>query len=102
MKPKRVVVEWEDCYVLDNGPWAEKETDFKWVPYVVESTGFLLYEGPEGVVITDSWTDKDHTGTRQQIPRGMIRKLRVESQRKRKTNAGSEVRARPEAKAVGD
>lgn len=76
MTPKKVTVVWEDCLELDiDDLWVEKVQDFKWEPYLVETIGFLLYDGPEGVVVTDTWTAKDHTGTRTQIPRGMIRSV---------------------------
>lgn len=86
MTPKKAVVTWEDCKALDTELWAEKVKDgaFVWVPYIVETVGFLLYDGPEGVVVTDSWTDADHTGQRTQIPRGMIRSMVIEPERRRR------------------
>lgn len=78
-KPPKAVIVWEDCYVLDSETWVKKhEGAFEWKPYLVETMGFVLYDGAEGVVVTDSWTDAEHTGTRTQIPRGMIRSITYE------------------------
>lgn len=91
-KPKRVHIVWEDCYVLDSATWVEKEDGpHIWKPYLVEQVGFLLYDGPEGIVVTDSWTDNDHVGVRTQIPRGMIRSIAVDSGRNVRQKKGKHV-----------
>lgn len=105
-RPKRVYVVWEDCYEMDTDLWVEKPSEpFKWEPYLVEQIGFLLYDGPEGIVLTDSWTDREHIGTRVQIPRGMIRKLEFITTRKatRKEYRARTIKATgPGTEAVGD
>ena len=73
-----VLVEWEDAWAKDAGEtWVHREpAPGPWKPYVVQSCGFLLEEHPEGVVLTESLTP-ELTGQRQQIPRGMIRSVKV-------------------------
>lgn len=69
-QPPIALVEWEDAYTLDSTAWVAKQPA-KWSAYVVHTVGFILYDGPEGVIVTDSSTH-DQTGPRCQIPRGMI------------------------------
>lgn len=73
--PPLALVVWEDARALDPGQtWVHhKRTAYR--PLLVHSTGFLLYDGPEGVVLTSAWSE-DVTGPRDQIPRGMIRELK--------------------------
>ena len=69
---------WEDAADLDSTPWTEHEEDFVYEPVMVEQIGYVLYDGPEGVVLTSSvFIDKTTVGTRTQIPRGMIRNITV-------------------------
>lgn len=69
-----VLVVWEDAVNHDIGKtWVEIE-HFQWNPMIVETSGFLVYDGPEGMMITDSIL-QDFTGQKQQIPRGMIRSV---------------------------
>lgn len=73
MAPPLVVVLWEDATTLDVGPWAENK-EHKYAPKLFTSVGFLLFEGPEGVILTSTWS-VDTVATRDQVPRGMIRKI---------------------------
>lgn len=66
---------WEDAAELDTGPWAEHEENFEYSPVLCEQVGFLLYDGPEGIVITDAIIEDGTVARRNQIPRGMIRSV---------------------------
>ena len=73
MKP--VVVVWEDACDLDDAPWNEHDDNFIYEPVLVEQVGYILYDGPEGIVLTNAYYD-EIVGTRSQIPRGMIREVK--------------------------
>ena len=73
MKPPIVLVTWEDATAPDATPWVDNK-DHKYVPKIFTSVGFLLHDSKEGIIITGSWAE-DQVGSRDQIPRGMIRKL---------------------------
>lgn len=73
--PHLVLVEWEDACCLDpNERWVDHTTS-RYTPLIVQSIGYLLYNGKEGVIITAAWSP-DCIGPRDQIPRGMVRKVR--------------------------
>jgi hypothetical protein len=77
MTHKMVEVVWEDAYAPDlHQTWVEVETKQTWKPWMVRTVGFLLYDGPEGVIVSDTTCD-GFTGQRQQIPRGMIREINM-------------------------
>lgn len=72
--PPLVVVTWEDACSLDpDSRWVDHGAQ-KYVPLMVTSVGFLLHEDKAGVILVSSWS-ADCTGPRDQIPRGMIRKI---------------------------
>jgi hypothetical protein len=71
--PPLVLVTWEDATLLDSGAWAENK-DHKYSPKTFISVGFLLYDGKEGVILTSAWS-VDTVAARDQIPRGMVRKV---------------------------
>ena len=48
-----VYVIWEDASELDVTAWAEHEEDFQYSPVLCKQVGFVLYDGPEGLVITN-------------------------------------------------
>lgn len=74
MKPPLVLVTWEDAKLLDDSAWAEnKNHDYK--PMIFESVGFLLSDTPEGVILTSAWSE-EMVAARDQIPRGMILKVK--------------------------
>ncbi len=75
--PAVVRVVWEDTVVLDDTTWGDKSRHdgFTWKPFLVDQIGFAIYDGPEGVVVVDSWTSGSLMGPRTQIPRGMIRSV---------------------------
>jgi len=70
-----VYVVWEDASELDVTAWAEHEGDFVYVPVLCKQVGFVLYDGPEGLVITNGVLDDGVVARRNQIPRGMIRRV---------------------------
>lgn len=74
MAPPLVLVEWEDATVLDDAAWCDK-TEHHYKPKHFISVGFLLYDGKEGVILTSAWS-QDMVAARDQIPRGMVRKVK--------------------------
>lgn len=70
-----VVVVWEDACDLDSTPWNEHDDSFNYEPVLVTQVGYILYDGPEGIVLTNAYYEET-VGTRSQIPRGMIREVR--------------------------
>lgn len=74
MTPPLAMIEWEDATLVDNmGAWADNEP-VKYTPKMFIQVGFILYDGVEGVILTSAWSP-DKVAARDQIPRGMIRKL---------------------------
>lgn len=71
--PPMVLVVWEDAAVLDDDRWAYAE-EHKYDPAIIHTVGYLLHRSKAGIIITGSWCP-DHTGPRDQIPAGMIRKV---------------------------
>lgn len=80
MTPPLAVVEWEDAGLIDVGPWVENEPA-KYAPKMFIQVGFVLHDGDDGVILTHAWSP-DLIAPRDQIPRGMIRKLTYIKQRK--------------------
>jgi hypothetical protein len=74
---KLAYVEWEDAADLDDSPWAFHDDSFMYQPVVAHQVGFVLYDGPEGMVLTSSYIGDDTYGCRSQIPRGMIRSVTI-------------------------
>lgn len=72
--PPLVLVEWEDAAALDVGPWVETKADSSYTHKLFLSAGFMLYDGKEGIILTPVWSP-DIMAPRDQIPRGMIRKV---------------------------
>jgi hypothetical protein len=69
-----VLVEWEDVKVLDSETWVENKPIADTKPFVVFTVGFLLHSDSQRLVLVESW-NTDLTGPRQQIPRGMVRRV---------------------------
>lgn len=69
-----VVVEWEDARDLAVERWNPTQ---EWVydPCIVTTVGIVLYDGVEGLILTNSMHDSE-TGPVNQIPRRMIRSVR--------------------------
>jgi hypothetical protein len=76
MTPPVALIEWEDAAVIDDGgPWIDHDgSPSKYQPKHFMQVGFVLYDGDEGVIITSAWSP-DKIAVRDQIPRGMIRRL---------------------------
>lgn len=73
-QPPLVRVLWEDACCLDpDQRWVE-HGEHKYRPLLVETVGFLLYSGKEGVILTSAWS-AECIGPRDQIPRAMVRKV---------------------------
>jgi len=72
---KLAYVIWEDASELDVTPWSEHEEDFIYIPVLCKQVGFILYDGPEGIVLTEGVLDDGTVARRNQIPRGMIRSV---------------------------
>jgi hypothetical protein len=72
---KLVYVVWEDACELDDSPWGWMPDDFVYEPTLCKQVGFLLYDGSEGVVISNGVMKDGTVARRNQIPRGMIRSI---------------------------
>ena len=68
-----VEVIWEDAQCRDMGPWVDTQK-WKYKPLIVHSIGYILYNGKEGILITNSH-HSGSTGAVDQIPRKMIRSI---------------------------
>ena len=69
-----VEVTWDDASGIRHG-WSGKAETLE--PYIALSVGFLIAETPEHIRIAqDTDGEGSHNG-RSQIPRGMVKKLRV-------------------------
>ena len=73
MKPAYVI--WEDASELDVTAWTEHDEEFIYTPVLCTQVGFVLYDGPEGLILTDAFTCNGEVARRNQIPRGMIRSV---------------------------
>lgn len=71
---KALWVIWEDAKAIDLGPWVE-EAEYTYEPYIVNTIGFVLYDGPDGIVMTESYA-AGMTGGVHQIPRSMIKEVK--------------------------
>jgi hypothetical protein len=73
MKPVYVI--WEDASELDVTAWAAHDEGFIYTPVLCTQVGFVLYDGPEGIILTEAFTSNGEVARRNQIPRGMIRRI---------------------------
>lgn len=72
---KLAVVVWEDASELDDTTWANHDENFEYAPLLCTQVGFVIYEGPEGIVLTHGMFPDGIVFRRHQIPRGMIRRI---------------------------
>jgi hypothetical protein len=72
---KLAYIIWEDASELDVTAWAMHEEEFEYSPVLCKQVGFVLYDGPEGLVITNGVIADVAVARRNQIPRGMIRRI---------------------------
>lgn len=69
-----VEVVWDDAAGLKDG-WTAKHE--KPEPYIALSVGFLIHDGPDHILIAqDTDAEGSHNG-RTQIPRGMVKQIKV-------------------------
>lgn len=73
MTPPLALIEWEDASLLDVGAWVDNEP-IKYEPKMFMQVGFVLHDDDDGVILTNAWSP-DKIAPRDQIPRGMIRKI---------------------------
>lgn len=69
-----VEVVWNDASELTSGWTDEIEKD---EPQLALSVGFLVRETKEHIIIAQDLDEKGHHNGRSQIPRGMVKKLKV-------------------------
>lgn len=72
--PPLVLVEWEDAARLDDTTWAVNTPITKSEAVLFQTIGFLLHADEDRIIVTGSWSP-DTIGPRDQIPRGMVRKI---------------------------
>lgn len=74
-EPRLARVVWEDACSQDSTAWVERaDPPATYQPVLITTVGFLIYDGPEGVILTGSWGPAQ-IGPRDQIPRGMVREV---------------------------
>lgn len=73
MTPPLALIEWEDATLRDLGTWVDNEP-MAYEAKLFLQVGFVLHDDAEGVIITSAWSP-DKIAPRDQIPRGMIRKM---------------------------
>lgn len=72
---KLAYIIWEDASELDVTAWTEHEEEYIYTPVLCRQVGWVIYEGPEGVVVTQAITSNGEVARRNQIPKQMIRSI---------------------------
>jgi len=72
---KLAYVVWEDASELDVTAWAVHEEEFEYTPVLCKQVGWVVYDGLEGIVITQAVTSNGEIARRNQIPKQMIRSI---------------------------
>ena len=72
--PPLVKVIWEDAGSTNTNVWTNSKDKLEWKSIVHDQTGYLVYDGPEGVMLSSSWNE-ELMASPEQIPRGMIRAI---------------------------
>ena len=72
---KLAYVIWEDASELDTTAWAFQDEEFVYTPVLCKQVGWVVYDGPEGIVITQAITSNGEIARRNQIPKQMIRSI---------------------------
>ena len=80
-----VEVVWNDASELTSG-WSQ-EIEEKDEPALALSVGFLIRETKEHIVIAQDTDPNGHHNGRSQIPRGMVKKMKVLRKQDKKTDA---------------
>lgn len=73
--PGIYLVIWEDAKVVTEGGAWHTIHDVPYEPYLVYQVGYLIKDVPEGIMLSEAWSD-GLMGNPTQIPRGMIRGMR--------------------------
>ena len=68
------LVQWEDAAGLRDGWKASHE---KPSPYIALSSGWLIHDGPDQIVIAQDTDEEGSHNGRTQIPRGMVKHIKV-------------------------
>ena len=69
-----ILVQWDDAAGLRHG-WMDKSEPV--VPQLALSVGFLIMDTPNHIVIASDTDEMGSHNGRTQIPRGMIKKIKV-------------------------
>lgn len=72
---KLAYIIWEDASELDVTAWTEHEEEYIYTPVLCRQVGWVIYDGPEGVVVTQAITSNGEVARRNQIPKQMIRSI---------------------------
>lgn len=72
---KLAYIIWEDASELDVTAWTEHEEEYLYTPVLCRQVGWVIYDGPEGVVVTQAITSNGEVARRNQIPKQMIRSI---------------------------
>lgn len=87
---KLAYIIWEDASELDVTAWTEHEEEYVYAPVLCRQVGWVIYDGPEGVVITQAITSNGEVARRNQIPKQMIRSIEWLTEPSSSTEAESE------------
>ena len=68
------LVQWDDAAGLRDGWKASHE---KPSPYIALSSGWLIHDGPDHIVIAQDTDEEGSHNGRTQIPRGMVKHIKV-------------------------
>jgi hypothetical protein len=74
--PKVVYVVWEDACDRDEGGWAPADLPATYEPVLMHSVGFVVHDSEAGLILTGT-VNPSCFGIRTQIPRGMIRSIKI-------------------------
>lgn len=69
-----VLVQWDDAAGLRDG-W--KATHEKPEPYIALSSGFLIHDGPDHIIVAQDTDELGSHNGRTQIPRGMVKQIKI-------------------------
>lgn len=87
---KLAYIIWEDASELDVTAWTEHEEEYLYTPVLCRQVGWVIYDGPEGVVVTQAITSNGEVARRNQIPKQMIRSIEWLTEPSSSTEAESE------------
>lgn len=76
MKPKMVLVEWEDINVPPTAGWVDRETALSMKPMPCKTVGFLLKRNSRVVITVQNISEDGEYNTVEVIPAGCVIKIR--------------------------